>query len=101
MGIEKLRQGASSHGDVTEGKVDSVGTGERVDAFAQGCDSMVDEAGGASPYGDVAVFHADSAGSVGAGERTEQEGGGESERDGDDGLGEALLVLILMEREAS
>lgn len=66
----------SSHGDMAEGKVDSIGTGERVDTFAQGCDSMVDEAGRASPYGDVAVFYSDSAGSVGAGERTEQEGGG-------------------------
>ena len=97
MDTEELRQGANSHGDVAEGKVDSGGTGERVDAFAQGCDSMVDEAGGTSPHGDVTMFHADSAGSVRTGERTEQEGGGESERDGDDGLGEVLLIFVLME----
>src|SRR5215469_11790411 len=54
----------------------------------------------ASPDGYVAVFDADSAGSVGAAEGSAAEGCGKAERDGDDGLGVVLLVLVRMEREA-
>ena len=50
-----------------------------------------------SPYGYVAVFDADSARSVGALKRAEQERCGQTEGDGDDGLGVVPLVLVLME----
>lgn len=85
---------------MAEGQVDAVGAGYGMGACGDGGYTVVDETGGASPDGYVAVLDADAARSVGSAEGSEEKGGGKAEGDGDDGLGVVLLVFVLVEREA-
>ena len=70
---------SASQSDVAEGEVDTAGAGEGMGARGDGGDAVEDEACGASPDSDVAVLDADSAGSVGAAEGSEEEGCGKAE----------------------
>src|SRR5437763_13536766 len=53
-----------------------------------------------APYYDVAVRELEASGLIGSFETTEQEDRWDSERDGNDWLGEIFLVLVLMRRKA-
>ncbi len=71
-----------------EGEIDAASAGEITDAVFERRDAMEGEAGRATPNDDVAAFQAITARAFFAGVTAEQKGGGQAERNGNDGLAE-------------
>ncbi len=69
-------------------------------AICERGDAVIGHAGGSAPHRNIAALKPDAARAIPPGRGSEQKNGRQTQRDGNDGLGEIALVLILVERQS-